>query len=159
MITWLLGIGMSSFMLYWMDISRLWLASPSFCIVYVGFALFLPFGLAYLDRRSKQHNRKFLAAARAQAQRRFLNILVKSDDVRFEFDGKTAIVLKQEERIQSYRGTMYGYSYTIYAQNSAGQYFMCLIHNDDEKPFVKHMDAATVKAALKEAVAPITLLT
>jgi hypothetical protein len=139
-------------MLYWMDIQRLWQVSPSFCAVYVGIAILLPFGLTYLIRQTTQHNQKFLSNARSESRRRFLDIRIQSDDERCDFDGTTARILKQEERIQSMRGTMYGYSYTIYAQNLAGQKFMCLIRNDERKPFVKQMDEASAKTVLKDVL-------
>ncbi|MFZ6675017.1 hypothetical protein [Undibacterium sp. Xuan67W] len=97
----------------------------------------------------KVKNEKELQRLREEAKAQFLAHQVTSGDARFIFSGADALVMKEDEEIREDGGTVLYYSLTIFARNTAGEYFM-FVSNMDGKPFFKHVNHSNAKIVLGE---------
>jgi len=82
-----------------------------------------------------------------QLESDFRDVLVTSTDPRFSFDGRTAVVVKDDESVKTSNYAVVGMRVTRLARNGAGEYFLFL-WDESRKPFFKHVDQSNAKLLL-----------
>jgi len=92
--------------------------------------------------------RRYKETHRHSALDAFNTLSAPSANARFQFDGKSALVVEEKEAIEQIRGTFLAYTLTRIARNGSGEYFWFYFRSDSP-PQLKHIDHATAKALLK----------
>lgn len=90
---------------------------------------------------------KKLRELRAAAKRQLMEYRNQSTDPRFQFDGRAAEIIWTTEDIARSEQIILSYSWTCYARNQAGEYFM-FVSNENSPPFFKHVEQTIAKIAL-----------
>ncbi len=113
------------------------------------FFAFLVFGgwIIYRNIRTQIRTLDNPGDLRKQLESDFRNVLVNSPDPRFAFDGRTAVVVKDDESLKTSNYAVIGMEVTRLARNNAGEYFLFL-WDDSRKPFFKHVDQSNAKLLL-----------
>jgi len=94
----------------------------------------------------------YMAIHRPAALNAFSELSIHSSEPRFQFDGKTAQIIEDEEGIERARNGFIAYTLTRIARNEAGEYFWFYFRSDSAggKPQFKHIEQASAKALLKK---------
>ena len=103
--------------------------------------------IAYRNIRTSIRARDNPEDLRKQLESDFRNVLVTSQDPRFAFDGRTAVVVKDDESLKTSNYAVIGMRVTRLARNGAGEYFL-FIWDESRKPFFKHVDQSNAKLLL-----------
>lgn len=113
---------------------------------FFAFVAFLAW-IAYRNIRTSIRARDNPEDLRKQLESDFRNVLVTSKDPRFAFDGRTAVVVKDDESLKTSNYAVIGMRVTRLARNGAGEYFL-FIWDESRKPFFKHVDQSNAKLLL-----------
>ena len=85
------------------------------------------------------------------ATRQFLESVIHSNDPRFAFEGRSAVVVRKDEDHSNGENTTY--VLTVYARNQYGEYFV--FRSDGSKPSVNYLEHRLARVVLKhEYVGP-----
>lgn len=79
------------------------------------------------------------------AMRQFQESAVHSNDPRFAFEGRSAVVVRQDEDHSNGENTTY--ALTVYARNQYGEYFV--FRSDGKKPSVNYLEHRLARIILK----------
>jgi hypothetical protein len=79
------------------------------------------------------------------AMRQFLESVIHSNDPRFAFEGRSAVVVRQDEDHSNGENTTY--VLTVYARNQYGEYFV--FRSDGNKPSVNYLEHRLARVILK----------
>jgi hypothetical protein len=154
LITWIASAVFSVCFLFLIQPFQLWQTHPFAYIAWIALACALPFVVLYWSKGTFEHSERFINSARSQARKIFESIEMKHESPVYSLDGRTATILRIEERLAIQGGIPYGFSYTAYASNEVGECFMTLIRNDSATPFIKHLDQSSARAVLTDQKHP-----
>jgi hypothetical protein len=87
---------------------------------------------------------------RVVAENAFRALSMTTLDPCFSFEGSTAQVMDDKERVEKMNGAIIAYVRTIIARNESGEYFWFHFRTDNSHPLFKHIDHSSAKALLKE---------
>ncbi|CAN7253040.1 hypothetical protein [Polaromonas sp. LjRoot131] len=79
------------------------------------------------------------------AMRQFLESVIHANDPRFAFEGRSAVVVRQDEDHSNGENTTY--VLTVYARNQYGEYFV--FRSDGNKPSVNYLEHRLARVILK----------
>lgn len=93
------------------------------------------------------------ADLRKQLEFDFWDVRVSSPDPRFSFDGRTAVVVNDEESLKTSNFAVIGMRVTRLARNDAGEYFL-FVWDESRKPLFKHVSQSNAKLLLGAKYVP-----
>jgi len=103
------------------------------------------FGIGYL-----QHRRE-MKELHAKSMQQFMETKIEASDPNLYFNGAEASIIDENVEWSRFEGTTH-YFLTVYATNSAGEYF--IFRTNYGQPILKHINHEVARAILKSKYQP-----